>query len=99
VTTGWIHRATLAAKGVEMIAGARYDRVDDAGLHITVADQQHVLPVDNVIISAGQEPNRDLFDDLVTLGVSPHLVGGSNVASELDAKRAIREATELANRL
>jgi 2,4-dienoyl-CoA reductase (NADPH2) len=99
VTTGWIHRAELAARGVKMIAGARYDRIDDAGLHITVGDEQRVLPVDNVVICAGQEPNRDLYDDLVALGVKPYLVGGSNIASELDAKRAIREATELADRL
>jgi 2,4-dienoyl-CoA reductase (NADPH2) len=99
VTTGWIHRRALAARGVEMIAGVEYRRIDDAGLHITVAGEPRLLDVDNVVICAGQEPERELYDALVGRGLRPHLIGGSNVAAELDAKRAIREATELAARL
>lgn len=99
VTTGWIHRRTLAARGVEMLAGVEYRRVDDAGLHVTVGGESKVLDVDNVVICAGQEPERELYDVLVGRGLRPHLIGGSNVAAELDAKRAIKEATELAARL
>jgi 2,4-dienoyl-CoA reductase (NADPH2) len=99
VTTGWIHRKALAVRGVEMIADVEYQRIDDAGLHIAVAGDPRLLEVDNVVICAGQEPERELYDALVRRGLRPHLIGGSNVAAELDAKRAIKEATELAARL
>jgi len=95
-TSGWVHRATLKAKGVEMIPGVNYDKVDDAGLHITVRGAPRVLEVDHVVICAGQEPLRDLKEQLEQRGVRVRVVGGADVATELDAKRAILQATELA---
>ncbi|MFE7323551.1 FAD-dependent oxidoreductase [Streptomyces sp. NPDC057565] len=95
-TTGWIHRTELRHRGVTMIAGATYDRIDDDGLHLTVDGEQHLLPVDTVVLCAGQEPRRELHEELVAAGRTPHLIGGADVAAELDAKRAIRQGTELA---
>ncbi|MER6426534.1 NADPH-dependent 2,4-dienoyl-CoA reductase [Streptomyces sp900105245] len=95
-TTGWIHRAELKHRGVTMVPGVRYDRIDDAGLHITVGDESTVLEVDTVVLCTGQDPRRDLFDELVAAGRSAHLIGGADVAAELDAKRAIKQGTELA---
>jgi len=95
-TSGWVHRAALQHRDVEMIAGASYDRIDDAGLHITVDGTPRVLDVDHVVICAGQEPQRELQAALVAAGVTTHLVGGADVAAELDAKRAIFQASELA---
>ncbi len=101
-TTGWIHRAALKAKGVEMLAGARYDRIDDAGLTVTLGKERpetRLLEVDTVVLCAGQEPLRDLEAPLRAAGVSLHLIGGADVAAELDAKRAIEQGTLLAGRL
>lgn len=98
-TTGWIHRATLQKNGVQMLAGVSYDAVNDDGLVITVDDKQQTLPVDHVIICAGQESERTLYQQLEDKGVAAHLIGGANVASELDAKRAIRQAAELAAKI
>ena len=95
-TTGWAHRQSLKAKGVEMLAGVRYLKIDDAGLHITVDGQAQLLEVDQVIICAGQEPLRELQQPLLALGKPVHLIGGADVASELDAKRAIDQGTRLA---
>ncbi|MQS14963.1 NADPH-dependent 2,4-dienoyl-CoA reductase [Streptomyces kaniharaensis] len=95
-TTGWIHRTELKHRGVTMVAGATYDLIDDAGLHITVDGERQLLPVDTVVLCTGQEPRRDLDADLRALGVTPHLIGGADVAAELDAKRAIKQGTELA---
>ncbi len=95
-TTGWIHRTGLKHRGVKMLAGVSYDKIDDAGLHITVDGQSQVLPVDNVVICAGQEPRRDLQQALQDLGKTVHLIGGADVAAELDAKRAINQGTRLA---
>ncbi|MFG3100977.1 FAD-dependent oxidoreductase [Streptomyces sp. NPDC048182] len=95
-TTGWIHRAELKHRGVTMVPGVRYDRIDDAGLHITVDGRSTVLEVDTVVLCTGQEPRRDLYDELIAAGRSAHLVGGADVAAELDAKRAIKQGTELA---
>ncbi|WP_405749531.1 NADPH-dependent 2,4-dienoyl-CoA reductase [Streptomyces sp. NBC_00012] len=95
-TTGWIHRTELRHRGVTTIAGAAYDRIDDEGLHLTVDGEQHLLPVDTIVLCAGQEPRRDLYEALVAAGRSAHLIGGADVAAELDAKRAIRQGTELA---
>ena len=92
-TTGWIHRAGLTMKGVRMMPGCDYNRIDDQGLHITVGDETKVLPVDNVIICAGQDPLRELAEGLK---MPCHLIGGADVASELDAKRAINQGTRLA---
>ncbi len=105
-TTGWVHRASLKAKGVEHVTGvAAYDRIDDDGLHVTVGSgagrgsEQRTYAVDSVVVCAGQEPLRALADALVARGVTTHLVGGADVAAEVDAKRAIRQATEVAARI
>ncbi|MFH9264731.1 FAD-dependent oxidoreductase [Streptomyces sp. NPDC017546] len=98
-TTGWIHRTELRHRGVEMIAGASYDLIDDEGLHLTVEGERRVLPVDTVVLCAGQEPRRELYEELRAGTVPVHLIGGADVAAELDAKRAIRQGTELAARL
>ena len=101
-TTGWVHRASLKAKGVQQLSGVNYERIDDAGLHISFGPERarpRVLAVDNVVICAGQESVRDLADALSDLGVTAHVIGGAAVAAELDAKRAIRQGTELAARL
>ena len=95
-TTGWIHRSSLAMKKVNMIGSVVYDRFDDEGLHIQVGEEKRVLAVDNVIVCAGQEPLRELKDDLEKANVKVHLIGGANEAAELDAKRAINEASYLA---
>ncbi|MEU6485802.1 NADPH-dependent 2,4-dienoyl-CoA reductase [Streptomyces sp. NPDC046887] len=98
-TTGWIHRTELRHRGVTMVAGAVYERIDDEGLHLTVDGERRVLPVDTVVLCTGQEPRRELYDELVAAGVSAHLIGGADVAAELDAKRAIDQGTRLAARL
>ena len=95
-TTGWVHRATLKAKGVSMLGGVTYERFDDEGLHITIDGKPQVLPVDNVVVCAGQEPNRVLADELIQAGIKAHVIGGADVAAELDAKRAIDQGTRLA---
>lgn len=95
-TTGWVHRAALKAKRVKMIGGVRYEEIDDSGLHVTIDGEMQTLAVDTVVICAGQESNRSLADELVALGIAAHVIGGADVAAELDAKRAIRQATELA---
>ncbi len=92
-TTGWVHRADLAKKGVQMISGCEYVGIDDDGLHLLVAGEPKTLPVDNIVICAGQEPCRELQDGL---NKPVHLIGGADVASELDAKRAIDQGTRLA---
>ncbi len=94
-TTGWIHRSSLTMKQVKMLQQVSYDKVDDAGLHITVGDEQQVLPVDHVIICAGQEPLNDLYEALFASGETVHIIGGAHNASGLDAKRAIKEASYL----
>jgi 2,4-dienoyl-CoA reductase (NADPH2) len=95
-TTGWIHRSSLQHRGVRMMAGVQYQTIDDQGLHITVGDKSQLLAVDNVVICAGQEPRRDLEAELRGAGVSVHLIGGADVAAELDAKRAIDQGSRLA---
>ncbi len=95
-TSGWVHRATLKAKRVEMLGGVAYDRLDDEGFHITVDGKARVLPVDNIVICAGQEPNRTLADELIAAGKTVHVIGGADVALELDAKRAIDQGTRVA---
>lgn len=95
-TTGWIHRASLAMKQVNMLANVVYNKVDDQGLHITQNEEDKILAVDHVVICAGQEPLRDMYEELVAAGKNVHLIGGANVAAELDAKKAINEASYLA---
>ncbi|MFJ9455813.1 FAD-dependent oxidoreductase [Kitasatospora sp. NPDC101447] len=95
-TTGWIHRTELKHRGVVMVPGVTYDLIDDAGLHITVDGERQLLPVDTVVLCTGQEPRRDLYEALRERGLAVHLIGGADVAAELDAKRAIKQGTELA---
>jgi 2,4-dienoyl-CoA reductase (NADPH2) len=95
-TTGWIHRATLKAKGVKMLGGVEYLGVDDEGLHVRIDGGEQLLAVDHVVVCAGQEPRRDLHAALLARGRSVHLIGGADVAAELDAKRAIAQGSRLA---
>ena len=95
-TTGWIHRLSLRESGVEALTGVSYRKVDGAGLHIAVDGRAKVLEVDTVIVCAGQEPRRDLASGLDEAGVSYSLIGGAHEAGELDAKRAIEQASRLA---
>ncbi|QTG83230.1 FAD-dependent oxidoreductase [Arthrobacter crystallopoietes] len=95
-TTGWIHRAELKAKDVTMIPGVTYRKIDDGGLHFSADGTDQVLPVDTVVLCTGQEPQRELQADLEAAGLTVHLIGGADVAAELDAKRAINQATRLA---
>jgi 2,4-dienoyl-CoA reductase (NADPH2) len=92
-TTGWIHRTGLKNKGVNMIPGCSYQKIDDQGIHITFGGKSEILDVDNVIICAGQDPQRELIDGLRT---PHHLIGGADIAAELDAKRAIDQGVRLA---
>ncbi|MFF0532766.1 FAD-dependent oxidoreductase [Nocardia amikacinitolerans] len=101
-TSGWVHRAALKAKGVEQIGGVNYERIDDNGLHISFGEKRErpqLIPVDNVVICAGQESVRELVEPLRAAGITPHLIGGAELAAELDAKRAIDQGTRLAARL
>jgi 2,4-dienoyl-CoA reductase (NADPH2) len=98
-TTGWIHRITLKQRNVTMINGVTYDKIDDAGLHITLKGAREVLAIDTVIICAGQEPLRDLKDELENSGMPIHLIGGADLAVELDAKRAIDQGARLAAKI
>ncbi len=98
-TSGWAHRAVLKQSGVVRVSGATYDRVDDDGLHYSVDGEPRVLEVDHVVLCAGQESVRSLHDELLAGGRSPervHLIGGADVAAELDAKRAIEQGTRVA---
>ncbi|RXJ73601.1 NADPH-dependent 2,4-dienoyl-CoA reductase [Veronia nyctiphanis] len=95
-TTGWIHRKTLQKRGVELLGGVSYEKIDDQGLHISLEGQYHILPADHVIICAGQESVRGLAQQLEDAGKSFHIIGGADKAGELDAKRAIRQGIELA---
>ncbi|OAI91240.1 NADPH-dependent 2,4-dienoyl-CoA reductase [Pseudomonas putida] len=99
-TTGWIHRTGLKNKRVQMLNSVEYLGIDDAGLHIRIGEgEPQVLAVDNVVICAGQDPLRELQDALVAAGQSVHLIGGADVAAELDAKRAINQGSRLAAEL
>lgn len=95
-TTGWIHRTSLAMRGVKMLNSVNYESIDDEGLHIIRAEQASCLPVDTIIICAGQEPRRELHQPLLDMGKIVHLIGGADVAAELDARRAIDQGTRLA---
>jgi 2,4-dienoyl-CoA reductase (NADPH2) len=101
-TTGWIHRAQLKMKRVEMIGGVNYERIDARGLHVSFGEAREkpqLIEVDTIVLCAGQEPCRELVEPLRTKGVEVHLIGGADVAAELDAKRAIEQGTRLAARL
>ena len=95
-TTGWVHRLALRRRNVKMLSEVQYQRIDDQGLHLNVKGEPLVLEVDNIIICAGQEPLRDLWEPLRDKGITVHLIGGADEARELDAKRAIYQAGWLA---
>jgi 2,4-dienoyl-CoA reductase (NADPH2) len=101
-TTGWIHRAALKMKKVQMVAGANYEGIDEKGLHITFGDKREkptLIEADTIVLCTGQEPLRELYEPLKSAGVSVHLIGGADVAAELDAKRAINQGSRLAAEL
>ena len=98
-TTGWVHRLSLRKRGVKMLAGVEYRFIDDRGLHIHHDGQDKLLEVDNVVVCAGQLPRRELYDALREAGLPVHLIGGADVAAELDAKRAILQGSGLAARI
>ncbi len=95
-STGWIHRRALNMRGVTMLGGCEYVKIDDEGLHLRVNDEPQLLDVDHVIVCAGQMPLRELAEPLEQLGVATQLIGGADVAAELDAKRAINQGTRIA---
>ena len=95
-TSGWAHRAVLKQSGVTLVSGAAYDLIDERGLHLTVDGEPRLLEVDDVVVCAGQESVRGLYDDLVAAGRTAHLIGGADLAAELDAKRAIEQGFRLA---
>ncbi|MBL0026705.1 MAG: hypothetical protein IPO98_17665 [Saprospiraceae bacterium] len=95
-TTGWIHKASLINKKVNMLSDVTYLKIDDNGLHIEINGQIDILNVENIVVCAGQLPNRTLYNELKDNGLNPHLIGGADEALELDAKRAIYQACYLA---
>ncbi|NNE81056.1 MAG: NADPH-dependent 2,4-dienoyl-CoA reductase [Silicimonas sp.] len=98
-TTGWIHRASLRMKDVNFVGGVNYERIDAGGLHVSFGesrDKPTLIEADTIVLCAGQVQNRSLADDLIARGVTPHVIGGADVAAELDAKRAIDQGTRLA---
>lgn len=95
-TTGWIHRTELARRGVHMVAGAEYRGVDPEGLRVTLDGEDHTFEVDTIVLCTGQDPARELHTELAGLGITAHLIGGADVAAELDAKRAVDQGTRLA---
>jgi 2,4-dienoyl-CoA reductase (NADPH2) len=101
-TTGWIHRAALNMKNVQMTGGVNYEEISEKGLHISYGEAREnpiILEVDDIVLCAGQVPYRDLYDQLTASGASAHVIGGADVASELDAKRAINQGSRLAAEL
>ena len=90
-TTGWIRRTLLKKRGVAMLSGVEYVRIDDAGLHVRIDGKPQVLAVDTVVICAGQEPRRDIVDGLAAAGIRHQVIGGADVAAELDARRAVQK--------
>ncbi|MDF1530645.1 MAG: FAD-dependent oxidoreductase, partial [Sedimenticola sp.] len=98
-TTGWIHRATLKHRSVEMLSGVEYECIDNEGLHIKIGEESRLLEVDNVILCAGQESRKPLYLALEDSGIPIYLIGGAKLAGELDAKRAIKEGATLASTL
>ena len=98
-TTGWIRRTLLARRGVKMLAGVSYEKIDDAGLHLRIGDERKLLPVDTIVVCAGQDPLRDLEAPLQSAGMPVIRIGGADVAAELDAKRVIDQGTRVAAKL
>ena len=99
MSTGWILRSSLAKRSVKIITGVTYRGIDNAGLHVLIDGAPHVIEADTVVICAGQEPNRSLFDALQAGGIETHLIGGAKEAAELDAMRAVDEGVRVAHAL
>jgi 2,4-dienoyl-CoA reductase (NADPH2) len=98
-TTGWIHRASLTMRNVKMIAGVNYESIDEQGLHISFGEAREnptLIEADTIVLCAGQLSDRSLADTLEASGTACHVIGGADVAAELDAKRAINQGTRLA---
>jgi 2,4-dienoyl-CoA reductase (NADPH2) len=98
-TTGWIHRSTLKKKNVQFINRVQYTKIDDQGLHYVQNEESKVLEVDHIVICAGQNPLKELLLPLENNGLKVHVIGGADVAAELDAKRAIDQGARLAAKL
>jgi 2,4-dienoyl-CoA reductase (NADPH2) len=96
VSTGWVLRLLLAKREVAQVTGIAYRRIDDAGLHIAVEGEERAVPADTIVVCAGQEPARSLYDELAAHGIKAQLIGGADRAAELDAMRAIDQGTRLA---
>jgi 2,4-dienoyl-CoA reductase (NADPH2) len=99
VSTGWILRSNLAKRDVNILAGVTYQRIDDDGLHILVEGMPRLIEADTIVICAGQESNRELYDALCATGIEAHVIGGAKEASELDAMRAVDEGVRIAQAL
>ena len=99
VSTGWILRSSLEKRGVKIIGGVTYQRIDDRGLHFVVEGEPRTLAVDTIVICAGQESNRGMFDELREAGIEAHVIGGAKEAAELDAMRAVEEGARVAQSL
>jgi len=99
VSTGWILRSSLAKRNVRIMAGVTYERIDDRGLHVLVDGKPELIEADTIVICAGQDSNRSLFDELKALGVEVHIIGGAKEAAELDAMRAVDEGVRIAQAL
>jgi 2,4-dienoyl-CoA reductase (NADPH2) len=96
LSTGWVHRLQIQKKNIQLLGNVTYQRIDDQGLHVLVGNEARTLDVDHVVICAGQEPLRDLEADVKAAGIPVHLIGGAELAVELDAKRAINQGVRLA---
>ena len=99
VSTGWILRSSLAKRNVRFVAGATYERIDDSGLHILVDGSPRLIEADTIVICAGQDSNRGLYDELREAGIEAHVIGGAREATELDAMRAVEEGVRVAQAL
>jgi 2,4-dienoyl-CoA reductase (NADPH2) len=99
VSTGWILRSSLAKRSVRIVAGVTYERIDDAGLHVVIEGVPQLIEADTIVICAGQDSNRGLFDELKSAGIEAHIIGGAKEAAELDAMRAVDEGVRIAQAL
>jgi 2,4-dienoyl-CoA reductase (NADPH2) len=99
VSTGWILRSSLAKRNVRIMAGVIYERIDDRGLHVLVEGVPQLIEADTIVICAGQQSNRGLFDELKSAGIEVHIIGGAKEAAELDAMRAVDEGVRIGQAL
>jgi 2,4-dienoyl-CoA reductase (NADPH2) len=99
VSTGWILRSSLAKRNVRIMAGVVYERIDDRGLHVLVEGVPQLIEADTIVICAGQQSNRGLFDELKSAGIEVHIIGGAKEAAELDAMRAVDEGVRIGQAL